>query len=203
MRNNPLRLSFFDQLLPVLIEKMLPLVANFSLEGTDFADVNRLMGSPLARRLIALFVKENFGDTVPPLEAVVSVQSSGYLLGSLVAETLELRHVQIRKDGILPPPACSVSKPKQSSISKMMDKADSDTAKVSVPLCDVAPSTRVLLVDDLISSGNTLRVVAALLGEQVGADVHAFFCLVDLFENRCVADIDLPSIVSIIRRAGK
>lgn len=246
--------AFVHQIVPVLVEKLLPIVPDFPKPGIDFTDVSRLLVCPLARQLITLFVKHRLQLRNESVDAavVVSVQSSGYILGTLVAEALCLRHVQVRKDKKVPPPAVFLARGGGGShISGMMLRTKNDEKEVlpaeeadstdhcsssnrstnssptsevlnassdaptprpavanpneevfGLPISDLPPGSRVLVVDDIVSSGSTLKEVLALLETKAGLKVVNAFCVLDFFQNRKAGALGGCEVVGVVRREG-
>jgi adenine phosphoribosyltransferase len=122
---------------------------------------------------------EGFGQAVDalaspfkgrPIDAVVGMESRGFIFGAAVADRLGTGFVPVRKPGKLP----------------------SKTVKASYDLeygtdclemhCDaVAAGTRVLVVDDLLATGGTAKATVALLKGQ-GADVVGVSFLIELVD---------------------
>ena len=99
-----------------------------------------------------------------PPDAVAGIESRGFILGAALALTLGCGFVPVRKPGKLPAKTLALD---------YQLEYGSDRLEVHA---DALPSgARVLIVDDVLATGGTLRAATALLRRQgaevVGADV--------------------------------
>ena len=128
--------------------------------GILFRDITPLLADAAALRatidgLIAPFAGG--------FEVVAGIEARGFLLAGAAATAAGVGLVPIRKAGKLPRPAASVSYALEygEAAIEMHD--------------DIAPGTRVLLLDDVLATGGTLaagrELVAALGGEVIGTAV--------------------------------
>ena len=102
------------------------------------------------------------------LDAVIGIESRGFILGSALAQSLGTGFVPVRKPGRLPAPTLS------------QDYAlEYGTDRLEVHLDALAPGARVLLVDDVLATGGTLLAARSLLRRQ-GAEVVGAAVLVEM-----------------------
>lgn len=99
-----------------------------------------------------------------PPDAVAGIESRGFILGAALAHALGCGFVPVRKPGKLPGRTLSQDYALEYGRDRLEIHADA-----------VAPGARVLVLDDVLATGGTLRAATALvrrLGAQVcGADV--------------------------------
>ncbi|SEL85995.1 adenine phosphoribosyltransferase [Pseudoxanthomonas sp. GM95] len=102
------------------------------------------------------------------VQAVLGIESRGFILGAALARALKCGFVPVRKPGKLPGDVLTV---------EYGLEYGTDTLQMQV---DALPSgTRVLLVDDVLASGGTLHA-AHSLARQAGCDVLGAAVLIEL-----------------------
>ena len=102
------------------------------------------------------------------IDAVVGIESRGFILGAAVANALGCGFVPVRKPGKLP--------------SKTVKETyTSSTAPTRLEIHDdaVAQGQRVLIVDDVLATGGTAEAAAKLV-KAIGGDLRALAFLIEL-----------------------
>lgn len=125
--------------------------------GVTFADLSLVYADPdLRRELTAHFstIVVNHG-----IEVVAAVESRGYLLGMSIADDLGLPFIQVRKAGKLP-----------GDCVKTAYSLEYGMAEVEVQLSAFRDGARVLLVDDVLATGGTMKAARELV-EMAKAEV--------------------------------
>ena len=102
------------------------------------------------------------------INIVVSNEARGFIMGAPVAHELGVGFVPIRKEGRLPPEVHSISYVKE---------YESDVIEVKDD--GISPGDKVLLVDDLLATGGTIKANADLV-EKLGGEVVGMGFLVEL-----------------------
>ncbi len=102
------------------------------------------------------------------INIVVSNEARGFIMGAPVAHELGVGFVPIRKEGRLPPEVHSISYTKE---------YESDVIEVKDD--GISPGDKVLLVDDLLATGGTIKANADLV-EKLGGEVVGMGFLVEL-----------------------
>lgn len=141
-------------------------IPNFPKEGIGFFDITKLLSNPDAFQycldtMEKLYEKEK-------LDAIAAVEARGFFFGAPLADRLKVPFIPLRKKGKLPGEVLSKS---------FMLEYGEDSIEVrgeSIP-----KGGKVLLVDDLIATGGTLRAGLDLLREN-GAIVEDIFCIIGL-----------------------
>jgi len=103
-----------------------------------------------------------------PPDAVAGIESRGFILGAALALELRCGFVPVRKPGKLPA---------QTLAQDYLLEYGSDRLEVHADA--LPPGARVLVVDDVLATGGTLRAATALLRRQ-GADVVGADVLLEL-----------------------
>lgn len=159
---------------------------DFPREGVRFWDVLPIFRDPdlyddvLARFTVAA---EHWGA-----DWIAAVESRGFLLGAPLADRLGIPLAPVRKEGKLPGRTATRSY-----------DLEYGTAELELQFDAVPDGSEVLLVDDLLATGGTLRAAAGLL-EEIGARVAGVAVLVELEElegRRSLVDYNLLSLIKI------
>ena len=160
-------------------------VPDFPKPGILFKDITTLLRDPIAfRRSLDLFTVL-CGDH--PVDAVMAIESRGFILGSARADRLGVGFVPVRKPGKLP-----------SKTIKCTYDLEYGTDCVEVHEDAVQRGQRVLVVDDVIATGGTARA-AGDLARQLGATVSAYAFLVELGFLNGRAKLGGADVLSLIR----
>jgi adenine phosphoribosyltransferase len=102
------------------------------------------------------------------LDAVIGVESRGFILGAALARELDIGFVPVRKPGKLPAHTLTLDYALEYGSDRLEIHADALPA-----------NARVLVIDDVLATGGTLRAAVALARQQ-GAEVVGAAVLVEL-----------------------
>lgn len=102
------------------------------------------------------------------LDAVIGIESRGFILGAALARDLGVGFVPVRKPGKLPARTLTLDYALEYGSDRLEIHADA-----------LPPGARVLVVDDVLATGGTLRAAVALARRQ-GAQVIGAAVLVEL-----------------------
>ena len=139
-------------------------VPDFPKPGILFRDITPLLAAPEAfSRALDELVRRYQPLAV---DAIVAVESRGFIFGAPLAVRLNASFVPIRKPGKLP----------YQTLSHGYDlEYGSDTLEIH---CDaLQPGQRVLVVDDLLATGGTIEACLKLLGHFPIEVVECAFCI--------------------------
>jgi adenine phosphoribosyltransferase len=158
-------------------------VPDFPQPGVLFKDITPLLADKGA---FAASVRA-LGEIAPGVDVVAGIEARGFLLAGAIAGELGCGLVPVRKAGKLPPPTV-----------RRKYALEYGTAEIEVPL-DLLDGKRVLLVDDVLATGGTMRAAAELLA-QAGGDVVALGVLLEIgfLEGRAALD-GLPPLTALLR----
>lgn len=141
-------------------------VPGFPRPGILFYDVTGILSSPQAMSYCIDSMEALYRDT--PIDCVAAVEARGFVFASPYALRRRIPLVLIRKKGKLPG---------QTRRIEVTLEYGKETLEVHV--ADVRPGAKVLVVDDLIATGGTLKGAARLM-EEGGATVAAIFGVIGL-----------------------
>jgi len=135
-------------------------------KGVVFWDITPLLKDRHAFRECVRAMADSFRGK--DIDCVASNEARGFIVGAAVAHELGVGFVPIRKKGKLPPKVHSLSYAKE---------YESDTIEIRED--SIERGDKVLLVDDLLATGGTIKANADLV-EKLGGKVVGMGFLVEL-----------------------
>jgi adenine phosphoribosyltransferase len=160
-------------------------VPDFPKAGIVFKDITTLLKDPIAfRRSLDLFTVLCGEQSV---DAVMAIESRGFILGSALADRLGVGFVPVRKPGKLP-----------SKTIQCTYDLEYGTDSLEVHEDAFTKGQRVLVVDDVIATGGTARA-AGQLARQLGAQVAGYAFLVELGFLNGRAKLAGAEVLSLIK----
>jgi adenine phosphoribosyltransferase len=128
-------------------------VPDFPQPGILFKDITQLLADAAA----FAGVVRDLAAVAPNVDLVAGIEARGFLLAGAIAMELGCGLVPVRKAGKLPPPTVGRSY-----------ALEYGTAEIEVPL-GLLDGRSVLLVDDVLATGGTMRAAAELIAEADGS----------------------------------
>jgi adenine phosphoribosyltransferase len=141
-------------------------VRDFPAPGILFRDITPLLKEPRALAYVVARLGE--AATAAGAEAIVGIESRGFIVGAPIAARMELPFVPVRKPGKLPAPRMSVEYSLEYGESQLDIRDDAFT-----------PGQRAFIVDDLLATGGTARAAAKLV-ELAGGEVCGMGFVIEL-----------------------
>jgi len=141
-------------------------IPDFPEKGVMFRDVTSVLVDPDGLRL-AVDEMQALLDGLD-FDVIVGLESRGFLFGMPIAYNLRKPFVLVRKKGKLP----------RETVSKEYD-LEYGSAVIEVHKDDLKPGQRVVIVDDLIATGGTVKAAAELV-ESLGCEVVRLVFLLEL-----------------------
>jgi adenine phosphoribosyltransferase len=141
-------------------------VPDFPEPGIIFKDITPVLADPIAFSTIIDLIVVHFGRG--NVDKVVGIEARGFILGAPVAYHFGAGVIPVRKKGKLP-----------------FDTIDEEyaleygTASLEIHKDAVKPGERVLIVDDVLATGGTVRAAANLV-ERIGGTVCGIATLIEL-----------------------
>jgi adenine phosphoribosyltransferase len=141
-------------------------VPDFPKKGVLFYDITSILTAPRAFQYCVDSMCEIYADK--KIDAAAAVEARGFLFAAPFALRMKVPLILIRKKGKLP--GKTIGKSYQ---------LEYGSAEIEIHADDVQSGQRILLVDDLIATGGTLRASVELL-EGAGALVPEIFGVMGL-----------------------
>lgn len=141
-------------------------VPNFPKEGISFKDITPVLEDPqLSDDLVIEMIKR---ISTTKIDAVVGVESRGFLYGMLLANKLEVPFITVRKKGKLP----------YKTVSHKYN-LEYGSAEIEMHVDSLQKGWNVLIHDDLLATGGTAAATAELVTTQA-CTVSGFAFIVEL-----------------------
>ena len=141
-------------------------VPDFPIPGVLFRDITPLLRDPQAlKHTIDEFTRICRDGAV---DAVVGIESRGFLFGTPLAYNLGVPFVPVRKPGKLPAARMSIEY-----------SLEYGTNRLDIHEDALTPGQRVVIVDDLLATSGTARAAAKLV-EMIGGTVESFLFVIEL-----------------------
>ena len=159
-------------------------IPDFPKPGILFYDITSVLSKPDAfRYCVDAMVKLYKGAE---LDAVAAIESRGFLFAAPLADRLGIPLILVRKKGKLP--------------GKTIAKSyclEYGTAEIEIHEADIPKGGRVLLIDDLIATGGTLRAAADILeaGGAVPAGVFGVIGLPFLHYEKALEGLEIRTLI--------
>ena len=148
------------------IEQKIRTIPNFPKIGINFKDITPLLlDSKISEKIVDLFI-EKLKDY--KVDAVVGIESRGFLYGFLLANRLKVPFIPIRKVGKLP-----------ADTLKYKYSLEYGSSEMEIHKYDIQKDWNVVIHDDLLATGGT-AVAASELITQLNANVSAFTFVIEL-----------------------
>lgn len=137
-------------------------VPDFPEPGIVFKDITPLLADPAAFAVVVEALAESGRDETGAVivDKVVGMEARGFILAAPVALALEVGFVPVRKAGKLPRATHAVSY-----------ALEYGEATLQLHRDGIAPGDRVLLVDDVLATGGTVKATQQLVEECGGVAV--------------------------------
>ncbi len=141
-------------------------VPDFPKQGIVFKDITPVLEHPDAFRQVCELLAEDARER--KAEAIVGIESRGFIFGAPIAIALDVPFVMARKLGKLP----------YDRISEEY-ALEYGTNTVEMHVDALQPGQKAYIVDDLLATGGTAAAAARLV-ERLHGEVCGFGCLIEL-----------------------
>lgn len=141
-------------------------IPDFPKPGILFKDITPLLASPAAFQHAIDALIGPYRNT--PIDAVAAAEARGFLFAGPMALALKCALIPMRKPGKLPYSTLSYSY-----------ELEYATAELHMHLDAVKPGMRVLMIDDVLATGGTMRAGCQLV-EKAGGTVAGCAFLIEL-----------------------
>ncbi|AEJ25536.1 adenine phosphoribosyltransferase [Streptococcus equi subsp. zooepidemicus] len=141
-------------------------IENYPKEGITFRDISPLMASGKAYSYAIREIVQYACDK--GIDMIVGPEARGFIIGCPVAVELGIGFAPVRKPGKLPREVISASYEKEYGLDTLTMHADA-----------IKPGQHVLIVDDLLATGGTVKATIDLV-EKLGGIVAGCAFLIEL-----------------------
>jgi adenine phosphoribosyltransferase len=141
-------------------------IPDFPKPGILFKDITPLLAAPAAfRHAVEAMLQPHRGDHV---DAVAAAEARGFLFAAPMALALDRPLIPMRKPGKLPYKTMSYSYALEYGVAELHMHVDA-----------IQPEARVLLIDDVLATGGTMKAACELV-EKAGGKVAGCAFLIEL-----------------------
>ncbi len=148
------------------IEEYITTVPDFPKAGIQFKWYPNLLKNPEAFHRVIQAFANRYRDF--NLNAIVGLDSRGFIFGTALAYEMNLPFVMVRKAGKLP-----------RKVEKIDYQLEYGTASFEIEVDSINLNDRVIVIDDLLATGGTAAAAATLV-ERLGGKVVEVACLIEL-----------------------
>ena len=149
-----------------ILDRALRRIPDFPKKGILFYDITGILVTPEAFQFCIKAMTDIYRDK--KIDAVAGVESRGFIFAAPFADRMGVPLILVRKKGKLPGEKWSCAY-----------ELEYGTAEIEIHKSDIKAGQNILVIDDLIATGGTLRAVKTIV-EQAGASVTEFFGIVGL-----------------------
>ena len=153
-------------MLTIDLKQMIRSVPDFPKPGINFFDITTLLKDPAGLKATIDALSAPYADA--GIDAVVGIESRGFILGSAVARQIGAGFVPVRKPGKLPAKAI-----------KEVYELEYGKDAIEVHADAIEKGQRVLIVDDVLATGGTAAATTRLV-QQLGGTLHGLAFLIEL-----------------------
>ena len=148
------------------LESLIRDVPDWPKPGIMFKDITPLLGNPAGLAMAVEQMANPFRGK--GVELVAGAESRGFIFGTAIAQALSAGFIPIRKSNKLPRNTHAIEY-----------GLEYGTDKLEVHTDAIKPGQRVLMVDDLLATGGTMKACLDLL-EKLGGDIVGITVLIEL-----------------------
>lgn len=171
------------------LEDYVESIIDFPKKGIVFRDVTSVIGDKDGLKLAIDSMQEKLSNI--EFDVVVAPKSRGFIFGMPISYNLNKSFVPVRKKGKLP----------RKTISKSYD-LEYGSAVLEMHKDSVKQGDRVVIVDDLIATGGTLKAIIDMV-ESLGGNVVRICSLIELVDLKAREVLNGYDIVSCIEYKGE
>ncbi len=171
------------------VEDYMISIPDFPKEGIIFRDVTGVLEDADGLRLAIDELQKRLDGV--EFDLIAGAEARGFIFGMPLAYNLHKPFVPVRKKGKLP----------RATVMKEY-ALEYGTAAIEIHKDSIKPGQRVVLVDDLLATGGTLKAAAELI-EELGAEVVKVLVLIDLVDLGGRAALDGYDVDTVITYHGE
>lgn len=171
------------------IEEYMRSVPDFPKKGIIFRDMTKALNDPEGLRLVI----DSLEDCIKDLDfnIIGGIESRGFIIGMPLAYNLHKAFLPVRKKGKLP---CE-------TIEESYD-LEYGSATIEIDRTAIHPGDRVVLIDDIIATGGTMKAACHLV-ERLGGKVAGVLFLMELVDLKGREVLKDYPVFSVIKYEGE
>ena len=171
------------------IEDYVISIPDFPEPGIIFRDITGILRDADGLKLSIDKIQEMLEGV--EFDAVLGLESRGFIFGMPIAYNLHKAFIPVRKKGKLP----------RETVSAKYD-LEYGTAEIEIHKEDLRPGMKVVIIDDLIATGGTVEA-AVKLAESLGAEVVKIAFVMELAGLKGIERLAGYDVESVITYEGK
>lgn len=171
------------------IEDYMRSIPDFPKEGIIFRDMTKALNDKEGLQLVINSLMECIKDI--DFNIVGGIESRGFILGMPIAYEMNKAFLPVRKKGKLP---CATIEESY--------ELEYGTATIEIDKTAIHPGDKVILVDDLIATGGTMKAACKLV-ERLGGEVAGILFLMELVDLKGREVLKDYPVYSIIKYEGE
>lgn len=160
-------------------------VPDFPKPGILFRDITPLLQHPAGLSLAVEYLTQPYRDK--HIDIIVGAESRGFIFGTAVARNLSAGFVPVRKPGKLPAD--------KESLTYALEYG-TDTLEIHKDA--IRPGQRVVMIDDLLATGGTMRACCDLV-ERLGGEIFGIAVLIELLGLEGRRKLDKWNLHSVLQ----
>ncbi|KXS44189.1 MULTISPECIES: adenine phosphoribosyltransferase [unclassified Candidatus Frackibacter] len=166
------------------LNEKIRVIKDFPEEGIEFKDITTLLKDPEAYQYAIQQFVEQYKDM--EIDVIVGIEARGFLVGAPLALELDKSFVPARKEGKLP-----------AEVARAEYDLEYGSNVLEIHRDAVEEGQKVLIIDDLLATGGTVKATAELI-EEIGGEVVGLGFLLELSflkGREKLQDYDLYTII--------
>ena len=148
------------------LDSVIRKVPDFPKPGILYYDITSIFMNPQAVDFVSKKMLEGFA--ADKIDAVISIESRGFIMGAIFAKEKKIPLLLARKKGKLP----------GETIEESYD-LEYGQATLEIHKTDIEANKNYLIIDDLVATGGTIEAVAKMV-EKSGSRVAGVFSIISL-----------------------
>jgi adenine phosphoribosyltransferase len=172
-----------------LLEKSIRSIPDFPKPGILFRDLTTLIQNKAAfKKSVDLLAKKYKGKG---FDKVVGVEARGFIFGASVAHKIGAGFVPVRKKGKLPFKTISTTY-----------ELEYGTDTLEIHQDAISPGEKVLIIDDLLATGGTVKAVIELV-KRLGGEISGIAFVVELVDLHGKDKFKEYPVYSLVKFTGE
>lgn len=172
-----------------LLEKSIRNIPDFPKPGILFRDITTLMQDKAAfKKAVDLLAKKYKSKKI---DKVAGVEARGFIFGAAVAHKIGAGFVPVRKKGKLPFKTISTTY-----------ELEYGTDTLEIHKDAINPGEKVLIIDDLLATGGTIKAVIGLV-KQLGGKISGIGFVIELVDLKGKDKFKEYPIYSLVKFCGE